>query len=71
MFRCLCCGNFVKAPSSRPVTNADARRAATVLLALGFTVQEMLTVHRENLDFTWPGFTLWLERNADDVLMLT
>lgn len=64
MFRCLCCQQPVTAPRERPVTEREAFRALGCLTALGYTVESLRTTHRANLDYTWPGFSAWLDRHA-------
>ncbi len=60
MFKCLCCGQIKTKPGD-PMGPGDAKFAFLVLRAMGFKREALLTEHRENLDFTAPGFIPWLE----------
>jgi hypothetical protein len=55
---CLCCGQLVY----RSVPIGDRAEAAFKLFTrLGLTREDLLTKHREQIDFQSPGFSQWLE----------
>lgn len=58
---CLCCGQQLHGPG-KPLTPDRAVRAWAIFLALGLTREELLTKHREQLDYQSPGFAEWLEK---------
>jgi hypothetical protein len=58
---CLCCGQSVFARPSKPMTPERAERSLAILTALGFTREDLLGKHREQLDYQSPGFAEWLQ----------
>jgi hypothetical protein len=58
--KCLCCGQPVKA-RGKPTTPERAEKSLKIFTALGLTREELLTKHREQLDYQSPGFIEWLE----------
>jgi hypothetical protein len=62
---CLCCAQPVKRRGNPlTLTPERAARSYKFLLALGYTREQLLGEHRENLDYTTPGLTLWIETNT-------
>lgn len=57
---CLCCGQRFYGPAV-PLTPERRERALKMFAALGLTRDELLTKHREQLDYQSPGFAEWLE----------
>ena len=58
--RCLCCLQFVE--RGRPVKTQEQIDATMSLLkALGFTRESLLTKHRAQIDFQSPGLSAWLQ----------
>ena len=58
--KCLCCGQPVK-ERRPPITPERAEKSLKIFTALGLTREELLTKHREQLDYQSPGFIEWLE----------
>jgi hypothetical protein len=58
---CLCCGQQLAGPG-KPIDPARAQMALSVLQALGYTREVLLTKHRGQIDYQSPGFSEWLER---------
>jgi hypothetical protein len=57
---CLCCGNRVDAPV--PIRGPEhATMVLSVLEAIGFTREMLLTAHRHQIDYQCPGLSTWLE----------
>jgi hypothetical protein len=63
--KCLCCGQVVDKPRTTPITEANSARALYFLERLGYTRDGLRTEHRANIDWCWPGFAGWLDRQAD------
>ena len=60
---CLCCGKPVEKRNTSPVTEEQAIRATLLLTSQGHTIRALRTEHRDNLDYVWPGYADWLDRN--------
>ena len=57
---CLCCGQNVLQPG-KPIPPEKAEAFLSLFEALGFTREELLTKHREQIDYQSPGFAEWLQ----------
>ena len=58
---CLCCGQSVFARPNKPMTPERAEAAFKLFTRLGLTREDLLTKHREQIDYQSPGFSEWLE----------
>ena len=56
---CLCCGQLVY--QGTPITPERAEAAFKLFTRLGLTREDLLTKHREQIDYQSPGFSEWLE----------
>ena len=57
---CLCCQQQVK--QGKPIKSREQIDATMSLLeALGFTREALLTKHRAQIDFQFPGLAEWLQ----------
>jgi hypothetical protein len=61
---CLCCGQKTPGPG-KPVTVEGAPAALELLLALGYTVDALVTKHRAQLKHQQPGLVEWIEGRAN------
>ena len=59
---CPCCDQVVKAPRTKPITDAEFERALALMMARGWTVQRLLTERYDDLEYIAPGLTSMLER---------
>jgi hypothetical protein len=64
MFKCLCCDQMITRPGE-PMTPERAERAWWFLSKMGYTRERLLREHRDNLNFTAPGFVVWLESREE------
>ncbi len=60
--RCLCCTQTLDSPG-KPVDETRAERIWSLLQALGYTREALLTTYREHIDYQAPGLAAWLENN--------
>ena len=58
--KCLCCGQPIT-QRGNPITPERAVRAFSILTALGFSREALLTTHRAQLDYQSPGLAEWIE----------
>lgn len=60
MYLCLCCDQ----PCFEPHTCVDPKAAWDLLQGMGFTKEELLTTHLDNIDFTAMGLSDWLRTHV-------
>ena len=57
---CLCCMQRVLKPGRRRRTLVELEHGLAVLEAMGYTRDELLTKHRAQCEYQFPGFVEWL-----------
>lgn len=58
---CLCCGG-PGLPPRRQLTQEDWEYAWELFEGMGYTRHELLTKHREQIDYQMPGLAEWLNQ---------